>query len=180
MKEDVWLLFDNIDKGWNVEGISDEDILILRCLINANRKIEREFKGRRIKFYSIVFVRDDVYSLLMQGSSDYGKEMRASLDWSDLDLLGEVLKRRIRFSLTGSSADQDAVAWTQVCVSHYSGEPWLDFMVERSLMRPRNLLKLFRSSLSYAINLGHTRIESDDITLGLLTYAQDLVIEVDR
>jgi len=69
--------------------------LILRCLINANRKIERELKGRRIKFYSIVFVRDDVYSLLMQGSSDYGKEMRASLDWSDLDLLGEVLKRRI-------------------------------------------------------------------------------------
>ena len=53
-------------------------------------------------------------------------------------------------------------------------------VVERSLMRPRNLLKLFRSSLSYAINLGHTRIESDDITLGLLTYAQDLVIEVDR
>lgn len=56
--------------------------MILRCLINANRKIEREFKGRRIKFHSIVFVRDDVYSLSMQESSDYGKEMRASLDWS--------------------------------------------------------------------------------------------------
>ena len=66
LKEEVWLLFDNIDKGWDVEGISVEDILILRCLINANRKIEREFKGRRIKFYSIVFVRDDVYSLLMR------------------------------------------------------------------------------------------------------------------
>jgi hypothetical protein len=128
LKEEVWLLFDNIDKGRVVEGISVEDILILRFLINANRKIEREFKGRRIKFHSIVFVRDDVYSLLMQESSDYGKEMRASLDWSDLDLLGEVLKRRITFSLTGSTADQDAGAWTQVCVSHYSGEPWLDFI----------------------------------------------------
>jgi hypothetical protein len=180
LKEEVWLLFDNIDKGWDVEGISVEDILILRCLINANRKIEREFKSRRIKFHSIVFVRDDVYSLLMQGSSDYGKEMRASLDWSDLDLLGEVLKRRIAFSLTGIAAGQDMGAWAQVCVSHYSGEPWLDFMVGRSLMRPRNLLKLFRSSLSYAINLGHTRIEPDDITRGLRTYAQDLVIEVDR
>ncbi|HEY8650541.1 MAG TPA: hypothetical protein VIL70_06460 [Chthoniobacterales bacterium] len=180
MKEEVWLLFDNIDTGWNVEGISVEDILILRCLINANRKIEREFKGRNIKFCSIVFVRDDVYSLLMQESPDYGKEMRASLDWSDPDLLCELLKRRIVFSLAGSTADQDAGAWAQVCVSHYSGEPWLDFMVARSLMRPRNLLKLFRSSLGYAINLSHSRIEPDDIARGLRTYAQDLVIEVDR
>src|SRR6202047_2092480 len=95
LKEEVWLLFDNIDKGWNVEGISAEDIVILRCLINASRKIEREFRSQDIQFHSIVFVRDDVYSLLMQGSADYGKEMRASLDWSDMDMLGEVLKRWI-------------------------------------------------------------------------------------
>jgi energy-coupling factor transporter ATP-binding protein EcfA2 len=93
LKEEVWLLFDNIDKGWDVEGISAEDILILRCLINANRKIEREFKARRIKFYSIVFVRDDVYSLLMQGSSDYGKEMRASA------LGRQANPRRVQFQL---------------------------------------------------------------------------------
>jgi hypothetical protein len=60
LKEEVWLLFDNIDKGWNVEGISREDILILRCLLNASRKIEREFRGREIRFHSVVFVRDDV------------------------------------------------------------------------------------------------------------------------
>ena len=160
LKDEVWLLFDNIDKGWNVEGISAEDIVILRCLINASRKVEREFRGREIQFHSIVFVRDDVYSLLMQGSADYGKEMRASLDWSDMDLLGEVLKRRITVSLTGAPADQNALAQPQVCISHYEGEPWLDFMSGRSLMRPRNLLKLFRYSLGYAINLGHQRIRT--------------------
>jgi hypothetical protein len=180
LKEEVWLLFDNIDKGWNVEGISDADIIILRCLINASRKIERELKGRDIQFHAIVFVRDDVYSLLMQGSADYGKEMRASLDWSDVELLGEVLKRRISFSLSDSHEGPDTAAWMQVCASHYSGEPWLSFMAGRSLMRPRNLLKLFRYSLAYAINMEHQRIEVEDITRGLLTYAQDLVIEVDR
>ena len=133
LKGEVWLLFDNIDKGWNVEGISAVDIFILRCLINAARKIEREFKGRGLQFYSIVFVRDDVYSKLMQGSADYGKEMRASLDWSDMDLLGEVLRRRITFSLASGDTDKDAGAWSQVCISHYSGEPWLDFMAGRSL-----------------------------------------------
>lgn len=179
LKEEVWLLFDNIDKGWNVEGVSREDIVILRCLINASRKVEREFKGRDIEFRSVVFVRDDVYSLLMQGSADYGKEMRASLDWSDTTLLGEVLKRRISVSLSGPEANQDSIV-PQVCISHYRGEPWLEFMAGRSLMRPRYLLKLFRFSLGYAVRSGHHRIEPEDITRGLLTYAQDLVIEVDR
>lgn len=180
LKEEVWLLFDNIDKGWNVEGISDADIIILRCLINASRKIEREFRKKEIQFNGIIFVRDDVYSVLMQGSADYGKEMRASLDWSDTELLSEVLKRRIMFSLGDITEDQKSTAWSQICVSHYSGEPWLGFMAGRSLMRPRNLLKLFRYSLGYAINMQHKRIETEDITRGLLTYAQDLVIEVDR
>jgi hypothetical protein len=178
-KDEVWLLFDNIDKGWNVEGVTEEDVVILRCLINASRKVEREFKSRDIEFRSVIFVRDDVYSLLMQGSADYGKEMRASLDWSDTVLLGEVLKRRISVSLVGSATNQEALV-PQVCISHYQGEPWLEFMAGRSLMRPRNLLKLFRFSLGYAIRSGHPRIEPEDITRGLLTYAQDLVIEVDR
>lgn len=173
-KNEVWLLFDNIDKGWRVEGVSTEDIVILRCLINASRKIEREFRTRQIVCHSVIFVRDDVYTLLMQGSSDYGKEMRASLDWSDGDLLGQVLKLRINRS------QENEDYWSGVCVSHYDGEPWLEFFARRALMRPRNLLKLFRYSLAYAINMKHQRIEREDITRGLKTYAQDLVIEVDR
>jgi energy-coupling factor transporter ATP-binding protein EcfA2 len=179
MKNEVWLLFDNIDKGWSVEGVTPEDIMILRCLINARRKLERQFKSRGLLFNSVVFVRDDVYSLLMQGSADYGKEMRASLDWSEPYLLCQMLKRRISVSLRSSVAREDD-RWAAVCVSHYSGEPWLEFMAGRSLMRPRNLLKLFRFAVGYAINMGHHKIEPEDITRGLLTYAQDLIIEIDR
>ena len=47
-------------------------------------------------------------------------------------------------------------------------------------MRPRNLLKLFRHAADNAINMGHSRIETEDITQGLLTYARDLIIEVNR
>lgn len=179
-KDGVWLLFDNIDKGWSVEGVSDTDIFVLRCLIDASRKLERDFQRRDLDFHSIVFIRDDVYSLLMSGSADYGKEMRASLDWSDREMLAELLKRRIAHTLNEPQNVELGPIWSRIAVSHYMGDSAVDHMIERSLMRPRNLIKIFRHSLSYAINLGHDKIQVEDIQRGLRTYSQDLVTEVDR
>jgi hypothetical protein len=34
-KREVWILFDNLDKGWPPRGLDDQDVLILRCLIEA-------------------------------------------------------------------------------------------------------------------------------------------------
>ena len=180
LKEEVWLLFDNIDKSWHVEGVTDTDIFVLRCLIDASRKLEREFRKRKIEFRSVVFVRDDVYTLLMEGSADYGKEMRATLDWSDKALLSQVLMRRISNSLDDGSNGNIPAIWNRIAVSHYCGETSIEYMIDRSLMRPRNLLKIFRYSLGYAINLGHERVEIEDIGRGVRTYSQDLITEVDR
>ena len=179
-KNEVWLLFYNIDKWWNVEGVSEGDILVLRCLINAGRTHERDLRKKGINFRSVVFIRDDVYNLLMGGSADYGKEMRASLDWSDKELLAEVLKRRIAHSLDEEPTIKMSSIWPRIAASHYAGDTAIEHMIDRSLMRPRNLLKIFRYSLGFAINMAHERIEIDDIRKGLETYSQDVVTEVDR
>jgi len=94
-KNAVWVLFDNLDKGWSSHGITTNDILILRCLIDAARKIQREIQSDGHDLHCIVFVRNDVYQLLVEASADYGKESRAVLDWADPDLLREVIRRRL-------------------------------------------------------------------------------------
>ena len=53
-------------------------------------------------------------------------------------------------------------------------------MIERSLMRPRNLLKIFAHSKGFANNFSHTRIEESDIEKGIKAYSQDLLIELDH
>ena len=116
----------------------------------------------------------------MEGSADYGKEMRATLDWSDKALLSQVLMRRISNSLDDRSNGNIPAIWNRIAVSHCSGETSIEYMINRSLMRPRNLLKIFRYSLGYAINLGHERVEIEDIFRGVRTYSQDLITEVDR
>ena len=94
-KNGVWVLFHNLDKGWSAHGLTGNDILILRSLIDAARKIQREVQKDDHDFHCVVFVRNDVYQLLVESSADYGKESRATLDWTDADLLRELVRRRL-------------------------------------------------------------------------------------
>jgi nucleoside 2-deoxyribosyltransferase len=57
----LWLLFDNVDKGWPTSGLKHEDLIIIRCLIDAARKVEREFSKLDVDVNTVVFLRNDVY-----------------------------------------------------------------------------------------------------------------------
>lgn len=46
-------------------------------------------------FHCIVFLRNDVYELLIRSTSDFGKEMRVSLDWNDPELLRDIVRSRL-------------------------------------------------------------------------------------
>jgi len=180
-KESVWVLFDNLDKGWSTQGVDVIDAIVLRCLVDAGRKVEREMRKAGHVVHCIVFVRNDVYDHLMRNSPDYGKEMRATLDWSDADMLREMLRLRL---VLGLGADLDKVnfqaVWHELCVSHYRGEDTSTYLINRSLMRPRNLLKIFNHCRGFATNFNRQKIEDADIEKGLKAYSADLLEELDR
>ena len=118
----------------------------------------------------------------MRNSPDYGKEMRATLDWSDADMLREML--RLRF-VSGLNADLDKVdfptVWHELCTSHYRGEELrATYLINHSLMRPRNLLKIFNHCRGFATNFNRQKIEEYDIEKGLKSYSADLLEELDR
>lgn len=178
-KNEIWVLFDNLDKGWSSHGLATGDITILRCLIDAARKIQREMSRRGHEFHAIVFVRNDVYQLLMDESADFGKETRADLDWSDPDLLRAMLgKRLLQNDFPPETSFEDL--WNAVCVSHIDGEETSQFMIDRSLMRPRNLLRLFSACKGFASNLQHEKIEAEDIIKGIHAYSNDLIVDADH
>lgn len=178
-KNAVWVLFDNLDKGWSAHGLTGNDILILRSLIDAARKIQREVQKDGHDFHCVVFVRNDVYQLLVESSADYGKESRATLDWTDADLLRELVRRRLIQNGLPSDTPFERV-WSQICISHYKGEETSQYLIDRSLMRPRNLLKMLAHCRGFAVNLGRERIEQTDIEKGLKAYSLDLITEADQ
>ncbi len=180
-KRAVWVFFDNLDKGWSTQGVEVIDAIVLRCLVDAGRKVEREMRRNGHEFHCIVFIRNDVYDHVMRQSPDYGKEMRATLDWADPDMLREMLRLRLVSNLTNAQRGADFFSiWRQLCDSHYEGEESSAYLIERTLMRPRNLIKIFNHCRGFAINFGRQRISHEDIQKGLRTYSQDLIEELDR
>ena len=179
-KKGVWILFDNLDKGWNLPTPSQDDIIILRSLLDAGRKIQKNMQRRNFDFYCIVFIRNDVYQLLMDESPDFGKEMRVSLDWSDSDLLREMMRLRLVHNRIYRDNDDFSKIWPELCISHIQTQESSQYLIDRCLMRPRNLLKIFCHCKGFAVNLRHSHIESEDIRKGLFSYSKDLVMEADQ
>ena len=176
-KDGLWVLFDNLDKGWPPHGVQPHDLTMLRCLLDAIAKLSRSLRRAEVECHGIMFIRNDVYELLVESTPDRGKFARANIDWTDPDLLRELLRRRIsHLEVVGDPPFADL--WAQICVSHVGGEESSQYMIERSLMRPRNLIDLVHLCRSHAVNLGKEKIDLDDIRRGEEAYSTELVSNV--
>jgi hypothetical protein len=178
-KKQSFVLFDNLDRGWPESGLKSDDVLVIRCLIDAARKMQREMRSNGLQFSCIVFLRNDVYQLLMDTTSDFGKDLRAQLDWTDPDQVREMVRLRLVQNYPDRVANFDTV-WRSICVSHVEGEETSQYLIDRSLYRPRNLLKLLYHCRAAALNVSKKKIEEEDIRKGVSTFSTDVVIEANR
>ena len=170
-KEGVWILIDNLDKGWPVRGATSEDIMILRCLLEATRKIQRQCEKRNIEFKIIIFVRNDIYEHLLSETPDRGKDTVISLDWNDPELFKEIIKLRLKASAEVVGSFEDV--WRMFFDSHIGAEESFGYMLTRTLMRPREIIRFTRKALEVAINRNHDKVLEEDILYGELGYSED-------
>lgn len=172
-KDHVWLLFDNLDKSWPTRGATDQDILILRSLLEATRKLQDRFERTRVEFRSIVFLRNDIYEHLILNTPDRGKETVASLDWTDQQLFREIVRRRMNYSL---DCERDfAPLWREFFAVHVRGEDSFQYMLGRTLMRPRDLLNFITKAIQVAVNRDHDTVLEQDILQAERSYSDDML-----
>src|SRR5690606_9663086 len=112
-KKQSFVLFDNLDRGWPEGGLGNDDVLIIRCLIDASRKIQQDMRGHRLDFSCIVFLRNDVYQLLVSKTADFGKDLQAQIDWNDGDQIREMLRLRLLHKEGEKSLPFEA-AWRRI------------------------------------------------------------------
>lgn len=175
-KRMVFVLFDNIDKGWNATGLQESDVVIIRTLIEASRKLGNDFRRHGIEFYSSIFLRNDVYEALLSHTSDRGKETVVLVDWSNPGLLAQMMRRRIGYNHK-NKIDKDQL-WHSICSPLVDGQNSLEYLISHSMMRPRYLIRLMNYCRGNAINFDRHRIDEQDIKEGLSTYSTETIKEI--
>jgi hypothetical protein len=175
-KDEIWLLIDNLDKGWPTRGAKKEDILILRTLLEATRKLQRQLEHRETGFRCLVFLRNDIYEHLLIDTPDKGKDTAIVLDYDDREFFKELIVQRIKSStgLTGSFEN----IWAAVFDTHLGTEDAFQYIIDRTLMRPRDLLNFLHRAIEVAINRGHERVSGDDILKAEETFSEDILLSI--
>jgi len=176
LKESVWLLVDNLDKGWPVFAVKSEDILILRSLLEATRKLQRQLESREVEFHAVVFIRNDIYEHLVVESPDRGKDTAVLLDWTDPEVFKEIIRRRILSSAEVQGSFEEL--WPLFFAAHVAGEESFSYLVRHTLMRPREVLSFVRDCLDVAVNRGHEKVSAEDILQAQTAYSEDALQDI--
>ena len=168
------VLLDNIDKGWGAHGVDSDDVTIVTALIDALRKLERQASRNQVEFDWLLFLRNDVYELLIDQQSDRGKEDTIFVDWESPSALRSVVDRRISVS-TSDKSNNAGVQWESFAVNLVDGQRSMDWLIDRSLMKPRYLIQLVRECIGHAVTAGKSEIELEDLREGYRLYSLDVI-----
>jgi hypothetical protein len=170
-KDGIWILIDNLDKSWPVNGATNEDILIIRSLMEATRKLQRQFSRRNVDCRAIVFIRNDIYEHLLHETPDKGKDTAVALDWSDEEAFKLLVHRRMMAS-TKIERPFDEM-WPMFFESYIRGEHSFSYILGRTMMKPRDLLSFLRLCVSVAVNRGNSKVLEPDIIQAEKQYSED-------
>jgi hypothetical protein len=126
----------------------------------------------------IVFLRLDIYDLLQFQNRDYFRTDEMHIAW-DTNALLNLAHARAQASI-GVEFPAECL-WRDIFPQEISGKPITDFIVQHTLMRPREIIQLCNACVDAAQKNGHARIQEEDVQEAVRLYSNwkvsDLVNE---
>ena len=170
----VVLLFDNIDKGWPANGVDRFDARLVRLLLESLEKLRSDLATHDRLFIPVVFLRNDIYELLLDETPDRGKTAEVRIDWTDRVKLRQVIYRRLQSSVqSGSETFQQL--WERFFVSRVGTQEAIEFFIDHCLMRPRFLINIVENAISNGINRVHDVVSEEDCIDAVAQHASYLM-----
>jgi hypothetical protein len=154
-------LFDNIDKGCATEGVDELDVRLVRLLLESLEKVKSDFGVEHRDFIFVVFLRNDVFELMVSETPDKGKAAVVRIDWTDRVKLKQVIHLRLLASVLNKGETFDDVS-SRFFVEKVNGRDTFDYFVDHCLMRPRFLIAIVETAIANAINRAHEMVWEED------------------
>jgi hypothetical protein len=174
-KRQVILLVDNLDKSWtksaDLEQLAEFLLGLLTAANRVGEELSRSERDREpISFSSAIFLRSDIFEKVLAAAREPDKLSFTRLKWDDEELLLRVIEERYIAS-HGTDSDPSTM-WHKYFCPQVRGVPTREYLARQILKRPRDIVYLVKSAVSFAVNRKHDRVEERDILDVEVEYAQ--------
>ncbi|HUW97184.1 MAG TPA: hypothetical protein VMW58_15490 [Anaerolineae bacterium] len=171
----VYVLIDHLDESWSTDN--EETCLLLAALIHeADRLNTYMTPGLRI----VVFLRSDIFDVVKLRDSEIDKRSKVTMQWTR-PLLKEMIATRIASAKALDIADRGVdETWCDVFCAKVGDKDTADYILDRTLLRPRDVLQFCNRCLEQGQNERHDYVHEDDILAAELSYSEDFILDLFR
>ena len=152
---EIRLFIDDLDINW--DPLNESANRLVLALLNEIQRLMASLSNLK----PAVFIRRDLFDWLEHNDSETLKRDPAFLEW-DKESLENLVALRIRDGMGSSEADPSAL-WRLVFPRLTRGEPTQDFIISRTLMRPRDVIQFCQKSVESAQRAGREAVSEDDV-----------------
>lgn len=146
---DITILIDRIDEVWS--PVEESELMVIG-LINAIHDLNSTLHNTRI----VLFLRSDIYDILKFNDADKLRNLEERIIWSEVDLK-QLIVTRGKISSGSNITDVDAL-WGLFFDDKVNGDDSFNYILDRTLKRPRELIQFCNLSLTLAQNKGQNKI----------------------
>jgi hypothetical protein len=173
----VAVLIDNLDKAWEFGIDFSMMSKFILALLTTSGKIERQFakteKGSKsINLTLSVFLRTDIFDVVATHAREPDKIGALSVHWQDEELLIRVLEERYAVNKLPKTKISTSDMWDELFTSEVRGLPTRDYLLWRTLPRPRDLIFFANAAVTTAINRRHQIVQESDIVFAEQEYSK--------
>lgn len=173
----ILVLIDNLDKSWKKDNKLDLQSDWILGLLGVTGRIVRDLssftvKGqqKKIDFHLTVFLRSDIFRYILGRAREPDKiEYTNLLNLSDKEVLFRIIEQR--FVELSSSELLTENLWKKYIVEMVDGVSVKDYIYEKLIPRPRDIIFFFKNAHENAVSRGHSIIEEEDLKLAYKNYS---------
>ena len=156
---------DDLDKHWRPDSRQSIDLLI--GLIAETDRLQRFFEGH---LKVVMFLREDIYNVLSQVDEDLPKRNILRMEWTKTNLMHLIAERLA--SVADESNEDDETTWSAIFPDSVKGQSAQEYILSRTLPRPRDVLDFCQKSIDQAQRNGHSAVTEQDVLDGEASFSE--------
>ena len=174
-KEKIVVLIDNLDKSWKKESRLNIISKCLLGLLGVTGRIAKELSnikksGKQIDFHLTIFLRSDIFKYVIDFAREPDKIEHYYLRYTDPEIFFRIIEERF-VQLNEQGITNPGDFWKLYIVDNIDNKPIKEYIHERILPRPRDIIYYFKIAKDLAVSKRHELIMRDDLVQAYSEYS---------